>query len=70
MSSPKYKVHDRIVGNHGWDSKDRIITVTIVSANHGAVGAHRYWGQDDHGDAFGFYEDQIKGLDSKSLTDG
>ena len=58
-SKPRYKVGDRIVINHGFGGPNRTITVSLVSANHGRVGAHRYWGEDTCGVSWGAYEDQV-----------
>lgn len=67
ISMPKYKITDRVVVNYGpglFDNDTPNITFTIdtVSANHGAIGAHRYWGCDARGQAHGAYEDQIIGI--------
>ena len=62
QSTPKYKVGDRVRADRGWDREVIVvITITTVSANHGAVGAHRYWGAEDRGAEHGAYEDQIRG---------
>ncbi len=60
MSKPKYKVGDVVTIDTGWDRQVlRKITISEVSANHGAKDAHRYWGTDEDGDPRGFYEDEI-----------
>ena len=61
-STPKFKIGDRVRVDRGWDREVIVvIVISLVSANHGAVGAHRYWGEDDRGVAHGAYEDQIRG---------
>lgn len=60
MSKPKYKVGDVVTIDIGWDRRIlRTITISDLSANHGAKGAHRYWGKDEHRQLHGFYEDEI-----------
>jgi hypothetical protein len=63
-STPRFKIGDRVRVDTGWE-REVIVVVTIsdVRANHGAQGAHRYWGNADNGGGHGFYEDQIRGLD-------
>ncbi len=62
MSKPKYKIGDVVIMDNGWDRQVlHVVTISTVSANHGAQGSHRYWGTDKVGQAHGFYEDQIKG---------
>jgi len=61
MSKPKYKVGDVVVMDSGWDRQVlHTVTISDVSANHGARGAHRYWGVDKRGQECGFYEHQVK----------
>lgn len=61
MSEPKYKVGDVVTIDTGWDRQAlRTITISDVSANHGAKGAHRYWGKDEHRQSHGFYEDEVR----------
>ena len=61
MSKPKYKVGNVVTIDTGWDRQVlRTITISNVSANHGAKGAHRYWGTDEHRQPHGFYEDEVR----------
>jgi uncharacterized protein YodC (DUF2158 family) len=60
MSKPKYKVGDVVTIDTGWDRQVlRTITISEVSANHGAKGVHRYWGAEKSGQPHGFYENEI-----------
>lgn len=60
MNKPKYKVGDVVTIDTGWERQVlRTITISEVRANHGAKGAHRYWGTDEHRQPRGFYEDEI-----------
>lgn len=60
MSKPKYKVGDVVTIDTGWDRQVlRTITISGVSANYGAKGAHRYYGIDEHRQPRGFYENEI-----------
>ena len=70
MSKPKYNVGDVVIIDAGWDRQVlRTITISEVRANHGAKGAHRYWGADEHCQLHGFYEDQIGTNFSGSRSD-
>jgi hypothetical protein len=60
MSKPKYKVGDVVTIDTGWDRQVlRTIIISAAIANHGAKGAHRYWGTDERRQPHGFYEDEI-----------
>ncbi len=60
VSKPKYKVGDVVTIDTGWDRQVlHKITISDVRANHGAQGAHRYWGADEHCHLHGFYETEI-----------
>ncbi len=70
MSKPKYKAGDVVTIDTGWDRQVLSkITISEVRANHGAKGAHRYWGSDEHHQPHGFYEDQIGTNFSGSRSD-
>ena len=75
LAATAYERNYLVRVNRGWDREVIVIMViTEVRANHGGQGAHRYWGADDHGVAYGAYEDQIRGhasslpAESKGLT--
>lgn len=54
-----FKVGDRLTVNHGYGDVDITFTVAELRENHGALGAHRYWGRDDYGNAHGAYENEV-----------
>lgn len=54
MTTPKYKIGDTIIFNHGYGAPDRTMVIEAVSANHGGNGHHRYWGGQ-----YGVYEAQV-----------
>jgi len=61
MSKPKYKVGDVVTIDTGWDRQVlRTLIISEVRANHGAKGAHRYWGIDEHRQTHGVYENDIR----------
>lgn len=58
---PRFKIGDRVQTNYkSIYIPDAVFTVSWISADHGSFGDHRYWGEDDRGDAFWAYEDRLR----------